>query len=218
MTSRALLVTLVATAMPGCIPYTVGTTARPVPEGQWVPAAVTYYIPAGIERARNTGDTTRSLSLIGMDLEARLGLDDRSDIGVRVPGFTGIVVNYKRLLTGAHSDRAALAMLVGGGVVNAAEHAHLELALLYSARESDRLTPYGGLKLMQVLPITADAVKDRPSAGFFLGLRIGHADNGISPEIGVYYDHSALGLRRRDVIIVPSITVHGADLLRVFRR
>lgn len=34
---------------------------------------------------------------------------------------------------------------------------------------------------------------------------------------GVFYDHSALGLRRRDVIVVPSVTVHGSDLLRLLR-
>src|SRR5207244_9544394 len=113
--------------------------------------------PVGIEAAKINCDTTRSLSIMGMDMEARYGLDERSDIGVRVPGLVGIVLNYKRRLTGESPTDPALAMIVGGGVVNAAEHAHFEFTLLYSARQSERITPYGGVKVMQVVPLTQEA-------------------------------------------------------------
>ena len=40
---------------------------------------------------------------------------------------------------------------------------------------------------MQVAPLGYRAVHDTPTAGGFLGLRIGSPDFGVSPEVGVYY-------------------------------
>jgi hypothetical protein len=74
--------------------------------------------------------------------------------------------------------------------------------------------PYYGLRVMQVVPISENGVRDRPTAGGFLGVRFGSADFGISPEVGVFYDHSALGVRKSDVVIVPAISVHGDQMIR----
>jgi hypothetical protein len=62
---------------------------------------------------------------------------------------------------------------------------------------------------MQVIPINKGAVHDSPTLGGFFGARIGTRTTGISPEIGVFYDHSALRLRKGNVLIVPAITIHG---------
>jgi hypothetical protein len=212
--SLALLI--LATA---CVPYTVGTTAQPVPQGDWVSSGVSYVIPGGLERARTDGDSGATLSAFGLDAEARYGLDERSDVGVRVPGLAGIVIDYKRRLGGERNENdPATAILVGGGVVNLGAHALVQLGFVTSGRQSEQFTPYGGVKIMQVIPLTKDAVHDRPTAGLFIGVRIGKVDLGISPELGIYYDHSALGLRRRDLIFVPAITVHGSSLLHMFSR
>jgi hypothetical protein len=61
-------------------------------------------------------------------------------------------------------------------------------------------------------------VHDDPTLGGFIGLRIGDDSLGVSPELGVFYDRSALGLRERNVIYVPALTVHGEALARLFRR
>jgi hypothetical protein len=50
----------------------------------------------------------------------------------------------------------------------------------------------------------------------FLGLRVGTEQLRVSPEVGVYYDRSALGVRSRDVIVVLALVVHGSELIRVF--
>jgi hypothetical protein len=76
--------------------------------------------------------------------------------------------------------------------------------------------PYGGLRVMQVAPLSSTAPRDRPTAGAFLGWRIGSRDIGIAPELGVFYDHSALHIRRGDVIVVPSITFYGNALSSLF--
>ena len=88
----------------------------------------------------------------------------------------------------------------------------MELTVLGSGRTRHALTPYGGLRVMQVAPLARGAVHDSPTAGGFLGLRIGRSAFGISPEVGVFYDRSALELRKRNVIVVPAISVHG-DIL-----
>jgi hypothetical protein len=69
---------------------------------------------------------------------------------------------------------------------------------------------------MQVAPLNSAAPSDRPTAGGFLGWRLGSRDLGVAPELGVFYDHSTLHIRKSDVIFVPSITFYGHILSSVF--
>jgi len=198
-----------------CIPYATGTTAVPAPEGQVVPSASVYFIPGGADRMV-TGDSA-SVSTFGIDVETRFGLDERSDVGIRAPGLMGITVNYKRRIDASRDPAApAVAYMIGAGVVNLGEHALVEASLLASGgqREGGKLTPYGGIKAMHVFPLVQEAVSDDPTLGVFAGARIGTAVLGVSPEIAVFYDRSALGLRDRNWIIVPSFTIHGDELVR----
>jgi hypothetical protein len=200
------LVALSIVGTTGCIPFTVGSTARPVAVGERVHTTSMYVVPNSWEDS--TSD--RALSRYGVDPEVRFGLDERSDIGVRAPSFSGIVANYKRRLDGvSDAPGAATAVMVGGGFVNWGEHAHLEATLMASARDNDRFTPYGGLRAMQVIPLSRGAVHDSPTIGAFFGTRIGSLTAGISPEIGIFYDRSALGIRNGNIIIVPAITING---------
>lgn len=194
----------------GCIPYTVGTTARPVPKDELVRHTSLYTIPNGLEELSD--DLEGHAGYIGMDLEMRLGLSDREDVGLRAPGATGLVVTYKRLLT-PPSAAAAVAAMGGLGVVNVGEHAHFEASVLVSGAEPASVVPYGGARVMQVLPIVDGAVRDSPTAGVFFGLRLGTADLGISPELGVFYDRSALNLRDQSVIVVPAVTLYSTGFL-----
>lgn len=190
----------------GCIPLTVGSTAKPVPVGTTAHSTLAYFVPNSFDDSINK----RSYPRYGVDNEVRFGFDDHSDIGVRIPSFSGIVANYKRRLNGvSQAPGAATAIMVGGGIVNWGEHAHLEATLITSAADNDRFTPYGGLRAMQVIPIERGAVHDSPTLGGFLGARIGTLAAGISPEIGIFYDRSALHLHKGNVLFVPAITVHG---------
>ena len=194
----------------GCLPYTVGSTARPASPGELRQTGTLYAIPGAFEREYDSV----SVPMRGADIEVRYGLDDYSDIGLRIPSLSGAVVNYKRRLDGASEDPgAAFAVMAGAGFVNFGEHALGELTLLASGDDARTLVPYGGIRGMQVIPLSRYAVSDRPTLGGFLGIRIGSADFGISPEIGVYYDPSALELRERRWIIVPAVSIHGEDLL-----
>lgn len=198
--------TVLIIGISGCIPLTVGSTAQPVPVGKTVRSTSVYVVP-------NSFDDTlsrRAFPRYGVDPEVRFGLDDRSDIGVRTTSFSGIVANYKRRLNGvSQAPGAAVAMMVGGGLVNWGDHAHLEATLITSGADNDRFTPYGGLRAMQVIPLNRGAVHDSPTLGGFLGSRIGSLTSGISPEIGVFYDRSALHIRRGHFLFVPAITLHG---------
>jgi hypothetical protein len=201
-----------------CIPYTVGTTAQTERPGHSSRAVSMYVIPNGISL-----DTTRAQghSLRGSDLEVRYGLDARSDLGIRIPAASGMVVTYKRRLgADTSSTRAAVALMGGGGLVNFGEHALAQFTLVASGRQSAQpgISPYGGLHAVQVAPLSSGATHDTPTVGLFAGLRMGDGENAVSPELAVFYDHSALHIRRGDLLIVPSITVRGDGLLRMLPR
>lgn len=216
--SIVLVAVSLSFALAGCIPYTVGATAAPVPKGQKITTMTTWVLPS-------VGDTTfgESSTALMVDGESRWGLSDRSDIGIRATGL-GFVVNHKRLLTGP-SSIYDISVMPGIGIVNWGHHAYFEATVLASKRVkaqppklengwTNQVLPYAGLRVMQVAPLDENAVHDRPTAGGFLGVRFGSADFGVSPEIGVFYDHSALGVRKNDVIVVPAISVHGNQLIR----
>ena len=214
----AILTTaLAATVTTGCIPYAVGSTARTVPAGDHVRTTTAFVIPNGVE---NKGSSTAA-TIPGLDSEVRFGIDNRSDWGIRVPSWSGVVVNYKRRLDAVPASAAAdtavaLSLMTGGGVINWGQHAHFELSLIASGREDRKAVPYGGVRVMQVVPLNSSAPSDRPTAGAFLGWRIGSRTVGVAPEVGVFYDHSALHLRRSDVVVVPSITFYGPVLSSLF--
>lgn len=193
-----VLVSLLTTS---CIPFTVGSTARPVPAGERTQSSSLYVIPNSFDV-----DSTHSLSRLGADTEVRYGLDDRSDMGLRIVGYSGGVMTYKRRLNGPTTQPGfAIAAQGGAGIVNMGEHAHFEASLLASAADNT-VTPYGGIRAMKVYPISRGAVHDSPTIGAFFGVKLGD-DYAISPEIGFFHDRSALGIRTGSLIIVPSVTI-----------
>lgn len=189
-----------------CTPYAVGTSARPLARGERSKAQIFSVVPAG---SQSEADSS-SVAVPMLDLERRFGLDERSDLGVRITSLSGVVASYKRRLDGlTDMPGAATALMVGGGFVNFGQHAHLEATLIRSGDETRTMVPYGGLRALQVLPLSTAAPSDSPTLGGFGGLRFGEAGAGISIELGVFYDRSALGMRRSDLVVAPSITVHG---------
>jgi hypothetical protein len=211
----AVVATFALASATGCLPYTVGSTAQTLAPGEVRRAGTVYIIPNAIDLL---GDSV-STGLRGSDAEIRWGITERTDLGLRIPSFSGAVLTAKHRLWGvAEPDAAAVAVMGGAGLVNWGEHAHFELSLIASGPTSGSITPYGGLRAMQVAPLSTSAVHDSPTAGGFFGLRIGDHAMGISPEIGVFYDRSALGLREGRIIYVPALTVHGDILAGMFPR
>jgi hypothetical protein len=210
-TGPLCLVASLALLLGACTPYAVATTARPLARGERSFTQMLTVVPGG---ARFAGDSS-TVAVPGIDFEQRIGLDDRTDIGVRIPTLSGAIVTWKRRLD-APSSRAgrATALLLGGGIVNLGQHAHLEATLVTSGDEASTVVPYGGLRALQVIPIASEAVSDSPTIGGFGGVRFGDRDGGVSLELGVFYDRSALKLRRGDLVIVPSVSLHGLSLLR----
>lgn len=204
MSPRFATIAFALTLTTGCLPYTVGSTAQTVPAGERTRAAIVYYIPDAIDLS---GDSVSS-PMRGTDLEMRYGLDDKSDIGFRIPAYSGAVFTYKRRLAGTSApESAATSLMAGGGFINWGEHAEAELTLLASGRATGVMTPYGGLRVMQVMPMSRNAVHDTPTAGGFVGMRLRFGDVDVSPELGVYHDQSALGIRSTSYIIVPGVSI-----------
>lgn len=212
-----LALSLVAGGPVACIPYAVGSTAQPLPPGESRSSMTAWRIPRGLDVAGDTATDRDNTPFVGIDAEWRRGLDDGADVGIRIPSSSGVIVNYKRRLLGGDSLGApALSMMPGAGVVNWLSHGHLEMTLMGSARRWNGITPYAGARVMQVVPLEPEAVEDTPTAGGYVGFRFGGDDGGVYLELGVYRDRSALGMRRGNVIMVPSITADG-DLLDVIR-
>jgi hypothetical protein len=201
-----LLALLLALLVTGCIPYAVGTTARPVAKGEFQPTLLAYTVPNGIEEIG--GDDT-SLGYVAADFEGRWGLSDVSDIGLRVPAGSGAIVNYKRMLNRVNDpDARASAFMLGAGIVNFESHAFFEAAFIASGAISARI-PYGGARIMHVIPIRRGAVEDDPTFGVFGGMRFRINETfSMSPELGIYHDRPALGLRDNSIIFVPSLSFH----------
>jgi hypothetical protein len=188
----------------GCLPYTVGSTAHTVPQGQTTRSAIVYYIPDAIDLS---GDSIAS-PMRGSDLEMRYGLDDKSDLGFRVPAYSGAVFTYKRRVAGTSAPESpAVSVMAGGGFVNWGEHAESEVTLMASGRGGGIVTPYGGLRVMQVFPMSRSAVHDSPTAGGYVGVRLRFGDMDVTPELGVYHDKSALGVRSTSYIVVPGVSI-----------
>lgn len=205
MTRRSIPAALVLPLLVGCLPYTVGSTAQTVPEGETTRTGIVYYIPDAVDLKNDSV----AGPMRGTDFEIRYGLSEKSDIGFRVPSYSGAVFTYKRRLAGSASpDSAAFSVMTGGGFVNFGEHAEVELTVMASGRQTAGiLTPYGGLRVMQVAPMSREAVHDTPTAGGYVGMRLRFGDVDVSPELGVYYDKSALGIRPTNYIIVPGVSL-----------
>jgi hypothetical protein len=220
MRRRSVLVALPFVVWAGaCTPYAVSTTALPMARGAVQRTTTLAVVPGGAEWSGDSAGARReNVAMPGLDMEQRVGLDERSDIGVRIPSFSGVIVTYKRRLDGPTSrDARATAIMVGGGFVNFGQHAHGEVTLITSGRESASVVPYGGFRAIQILPLSNTAVHDTPAVGAFAGLKLGGRTSGVSAEVGVFHDRSALELRRGTIIVVPSVAFHGSIVQKLMR-
>lgn len=204
---RLALVLLSLSLLAGCVPYAVGTTAETVPVKRVSPSAVVQIASANRDNDRRERP---SGAVASIGNEARLGLDARSDIGVRILGLGSVVATYKRRLSG--TGEAGTALLVGAGVVGT-DQIHVEATFVGSLPRSGRLVPYGGLRVQDLTPFAGDALATDPAVGVFAGGRVGWPDLSLSPEVGVFYSPSPLA-GDDAVVIVPSITIHGERLMR----
>lgn len=212
MPLRPVVLSVLLAGLAGCgVPYSVGTTAATVAPREVEPSVVLQV--ASVKRDLDRDEAPRAGGL-SIGNEARLGLDARSDIGVRLLGLGTVSATYKRRLTGDVGGDRGVSLLVGGGIVGLS-HLHAEATLVGSPGPVDparRITPYGGLRVQDLTPFGDDALDTAPAVGVFLGGWFGWPDLAVAPEVGVFYSPTDLA-RDEDVIIVPSVTVRG-DRLR----
>ena len=200
----ALAASTVLLPVTACLPYTVGTSAQTVPANETTHSASYYFMPNGL---KEPGDSVAT-PLSGADYEWRHGLDARSDVAFRVLP-AGVTTSYKRRFGSDTSHLgSARAFSIGAGVVNGGQHFLMEATLMASGREDGAyFVPYYGVRAMHVVPMSEGAVSDKPTVGAFGGLQIGNRWFSVRPELGVFYDHSALGVRSGDLLLVPAVTL-----------
>lgn len=197
-----------------CTPYTMASTAQTVPRGETQRTRIIYAVPGGIESEQDSARGAQSsVAMPGVDMEWRYGIDAKSDFGARLTSLSGAVVTYKRRFGDTTNvPRAATAIMVGGGITNWGQNGHAELSLVTSGREDRAATGYGGVRLIQTVPLGKNIPQDKPTAGAFGGIKLGRGDMRVSLELGAFYDHSALGLRSGDFVVVPAVNIHAARM------
>jgi hypothetical protein len=209
--ARALLLPVVlCILMAGCISYTVGQGAETTAPGERAYSSSLNFVP-GTLGDRETSASTRRPSV---DSDIRWGVDDRTDIGFRIATYSGFMLTWKRQLTRPDSskmieNRARTALMLGGGLLNAFEHAGVEATLITSSKWSPAGQWYGAARAIQVIPITNSAKSDDPVIGVAIGHLFGTQDRSMGPELGVYYDRSTLGLNRNRILVIPSVVFRG---------
>ncbi|MEP6834620.1 MAG: hypothetical protein ABJB74_14590 [Gemmatimonas sp.] len=215
---RSVGVLLFAAVYASCIPYAVGSTARPARKDNTQITVSTFALPKQFELQQRT-DTAIAL---GVDVEARRGISPQSDVGLRLTSGSGVVLTYKRRLDGV-SDKAGpgIAVQVGGGILNTLEQGEGEATLIVSGGEEGRFTPYGGLRAVYTVALVQYAANDKPVFGGYFGFRFGTPALGVSAELGVFHEHNAYPIQKalsifeedkRRLAIVPSISLH-ADVI-----
>ncbi len=151
-------------------------------------------VPRGAEWSNDSSKSrSESVALPSLDVEQRVGLDERSDIGLRVNAFSGVIVWYKRRLDGpTNRDTHATAIMVGAALLDFVQHMHGEVTLITSGRECAPVVRYGGVRVIQVPPLSSAAVHDAPTIGAFTGLKMGgRLLGGVSRAEGVLRSLSA---------------------------
>ncbi|HYW51140.1 MAG TPA: hypothetical protein VE861_11055 [Gemmatimonadaceae bacterium] len=207
---RAALLLPLAAFLTGCISYTVGQGAETAPVGQKVSSTSVNVVPGTID-----DDTpTRRPSV---DTEVRFGLDDRTDIGFRIATWSGFMATWKRQLTRADTatqveNRPRTSIMLGGGILNMGEHAGLEATLISSGKWTRTGQLYGAVRTAYVLPLSRTAIEDDPVVGASVGYLFGDRSYSIGPELGIYYDRSALGLNTSRILVIPSVVVRASGL------
>ena len=205
------LVASVTVGASGCVPYSVGATAATVAPREIEPSTI-LQVTSG-RRDLLEDDEPKGAGLM-LGNEARLGLDARSDVGVRIVGLGSVTATYKRRLAGLPGQDAGVSLLVGAGVVGAT-HLHAEATLVASPgplAPASQIVPYGAIRLQDLTAFAPDALGSAPALGLVIGGRFGWPDLAVSPELGVFYSPSPFA-GDDDLILVPSVTVRG-DRLR----
>ena len=185
-----------------CLPYAMGSTAATTRPNELAASTIV----SAVRLSDSSYTSSQRPSALMYDLEFRTGIDDRSDMGLRITSFTGVVGSYKRRLLGDET-RGGLAFQVEGGVVNTADHIMGGISLVGSGNEYALVSAFGGLRVLAVAPIVAGAVRDQATIGGFLGARLDFLNFNAFPEMGVFYDRSALNLRKTSVLFIPSISI-----------
>lgn len=211
---RSLPIACLLPLLTGCISYTVGQGAETIAPHEQTLNSTFNVVPGSLKDGRNHTPTRRP----SMDLDWRRGLDDRSDIGIRVTNWSGAMFTWKRQLSRPDSsrlqfeNRSRTAIMLGAGLINFTEHAAFEATLIHSSRWTPAGQTYGAIRAIQVVPLGPEVPHDDPVVGVAFGHLFGDRNRSIGPEIGVFYDRSALGLNTNRVIVVPAVVLRGQGI------
>lgn len=197
----------------GCVPYTSGLTARPVPHGT---VQRTFTI-SGLSPAAFLRDSI-SVPIPWPEAAVRWPIDSKTDIGVRI--LSAVILSVRRQVLGEGLEGVAAAVEGAVGVTFEGKP-HAGATVTVSGSETGRVTPYGGVRalltgagdrplgLQSVFSGATREARTMQAVGGFLGLRLGGMDRGVAPELGVFLVRPGFAPFQRRVVLVPGITFYG---------
>jgi hypothetical protein len=210
---RSAIVLLVLPLV-GCISRTIGATASTVAPGQQRTSATTA-LAAFVER-RELGNGTIEKQVVVLpsilEVETRLGVTPRSDVGLRITGISEAVLSYKYRAFGSATGAAVAAQINGGvsfgGVVPTAG-----VSVIASSDDARRTAVYGGARFQAFRPLVNDSDLSALGSeyGGFFGLQLRRGSLVILPEIGVLRGNTFTG-GERTLMLLPAVTFRRARM------
>lgn len=185
----------------GCLPYTMGSTAATVPRGE---QRTTLSLAASF--GDRSLDEPPETPMTILDAETRIGVSERSDVGLRITGISGAVVSYKHRLHGSALG-AAISAQVEGGVVKAGSLAMGGLSVIASSADRQRTAVYGGVRYLPVARLTRDADRESPTIGGFFGVQLRRASFVLLPELSVVRGYDDIIAHRATWFVIPSLSL-----------
>ncbi len=142
----------------------------------------------------------------GVELETRIGVTPRSDVGLRITGLSEVLLSYKHRVVGTPEGAGIAAQLFGGaafqGVVPTAG-----AIVVASSDDRRRTAVFGGVRLQALKSLSdePDLQGLGPEVGAFLGWQLRRGTWVLLPELAVLKGNNIIR-GERTLIVVPAIT------------
>lgn len=212
---RAFMRTVVLIAsvpLTGCISRTVGATASTVAPGQQRTTATVAVAAYRDRRVQSNNTIERQFVAFPspIEVETRVGVTPRSDVGLRITGMSELLLSYKYRALGSATG-AALAAQINGGVSFGGVVPTAGVTLMASSNDARRTAVYGGARYQYLHPLVGegDIAMLGAEYGGFVGLQLRRGSLVVLPEMAMLRGNNFIR-GERTLMIVPAVTFRRA--------
>ena len=145
-----------------------------------------------------------------IEVETRVGVTPRSDVGLRITGVSEVLRSYKYRALGSATG-AAVAAQVNGGVSFGGVVPTVGITLMASSNDARRTAVYGGARYQYLHPLVDedDIATLGAEYGAFIGLQLRGRSLVVLPELAVVRGNNVIR-GERTLMFVPAVTFRRA--------